>query len=143
MKLVKLYGLQNVLLLAFGMSAFKYGFLDKQANVALALNHWQYTLMVLACMLIAAGGAFINNVAGMGKENTTQYSEATAYNIYIALTLAGVGLGYYIANFTGRPMFCSMFSIQALSSTFTEFTHSSSGVEDRQARSGMASGPAG
>ena len=109
MKFIKLYGLQNVLLLAFGMFAFKYGFLDKQANVALALNHWQYALMVLACMLIAAGGAFINNVAGVGKENTTQYSEATAYNIYIALTLAGVGLGYYIANFTGRPMFSGVF----------------------------------
>lgn len=109
MKFIKLYGLQNVLLLAFGMFAFKYGFLDKQLNVALALNHWQYALMVLACMLIAAGGAFINNVAGVGKENTTQYSEATAYNIYIALTLAGVGLGYYIANFTGRPMFSGVF----------------------------------
>jgi 4-hydroxybenzoate polyprenyltransferase len=109
MKLIKLYGLQNVLLLGFGMFAFKYGFLDRQAGVTLALNEFQYSLMVLACMLIAAGGAFINNVAGVGKENTSQYSEATAYNIYIALTLAGVGLGYYIANLTGRPMFSGVF----------------------------------
>lgn len=109
MKLVKLYGLNNVLLLVFGMLAFKYGFLDRQEILTLALNDWQYGLMVLACALIAAGGAFINNVAGVGKENTTQYSEATAYNIYIALTLAGAGLGYYIANFTGRPMFSGVF----------------------------------
>ncbi|MXN90484.1 prenyltransferase [Flavobacterium sp. Sd200] len=109
MKLIKLFGLQNVLLLALGMFIFKYGFLDLQAGTDLALNQWQYGLMVLAFMLIAAGGAFINNVAGVGKENTTKYSESTAYNIYIALTLVGVGLGYYIANFTGRPMFSGVF----------------------------------
>ncbi len=109
MKLIKLYGLHNAALLAFGMFAFKFGFLDQQADVSLALSNWQYALMVLACVLIAVGGSFINNVAGVGKENTTKYSEATAYNIYIALTLAGVGIGYYIANFTGRPMFSGIF----------------------------------
>lgn len=109
MKFIKLYGLQNVLLLALGMFAFKYGFLDRQADVVLALNSWQYALMVLACGLITAGGTFINNVAGVGKENASQYTEALAYNIYIALTLAGAGIGYYIANFTGRPMFAGVF----------------------------------
>ena len=112
MKLVKLYGLQNVLLLAIGMLAFKYGFLDRQA-VVLALNDWQYIVMVLACSFIAAGGFYINNAAGVGKETTTETSEAKIYNIYIALTLIGVGMGYYIANFVGRPMHSGIFVVGA------------------------------
>jgi len=112
MKLVKLYGLQNVLLLAIGMLAFKYGFLDKQA-VVLALSGWQYIIMVLASSLIAAGGFFINNTAGVGKEANAEISEATIYNIYIALTLAGVGMGYYIANLVGKPMHSGVFVVGA------------------------------
>jgi len=112
MKLVKLYSLQNVLLLAIGMLAFKYGFLDRQP-VVLALNNWQYIVMVLACCFIATGGFYINNTAGVGKENNTEISEAKIYNIYIALTLIGVGLGYYIANFVGRPMHSGIFVVGA------------------------------
>lgn len=113
MKVVKLYGLHNVLLLAIGMLVFKYGFLDRQSDVAMALNGWQYIVMVLACGFIAAGGFFINNTAGVGKENNAQISEAKIYNIYIALTLIGVGMGYYIANFTGKPMFAGVFVVGA------------------------------
>ena len=109
MKLIKLYGLHNVLLLALGMFAFKYGFLDRQSGIILALNELQFAGLVLSCALIAAGGFFINNVVGIGKENTSKYNEATAYNIYIALTLAGVGIGYYVADFIGKPMFSGVF----------------------------------
>jgi 4-hydroxybenzoate polyprenyltransferase len=111
MKIIKLYGLQDVLLLVTGMLAFKYGFLDSQ-QVELALNDWQYLIMVLACALIAAGGLLINNTAGVGKE-TTDLSEAKIYNIYIALTLSGVGMGYYIANFIEKPMFSGVFIVGA------------------------------
>ena len=112
MKLIKLYGLQNVLLLAIGMLAFKYGFLDSQ-EVILAINGWQYIVMVLACCFIAAGGFFINNTAGVGKETNADMTEAKIYNIYIALTLMGVGMGYYIANLTGRPMHSGIFVVGA------------------------------
>jgi 4-hydroxybenzoate polyprenyltransferase len=111
MKIIKLYGLQDVLLLVTGMLAFKYGFLDRQP-VVLALSDWQYLIMVLACALIATGGLFINNTAGVGKE-TTDLSEAKVYNIYIALTLSGVGMGYYIANFIGKPMFSGVYIVGA------------------------------
>jgi len=122
MKLVKLYGLQNVLLLVIGMLVFRYGFLSRQLvsldgittiKLIPALNDWQYVVMVLACALIAAGGFFINNAAGAGKEANTEINEAKIYNIYIALTLIGVGLGYYIANFTGRPIFAGVFIVGA------------------------------
>ena len=112
MKLVRLYSLQNVLLLAIGMLAFKYGFLNRQ-EVVLALNNWQYIIMVLACSFIAAGGFYINNTAGVGKENNTEISEAKIYNTYIALTLIGVGMGYYIANFVGKPMHSGIFVVGA------------------------------
>lgn len=113
MKLLKLTGLPNLLLLAFSLFIFKYGFLDRQAGFTPALNHWQYTLFVLACIFIAAGGFFMNNVFGYGKDANTEVSESKGYNIYIALTLIGVGLGYYIANFTGKPMYVAVFVVAA------------------------------
>jgi len=113
MKLLKLTGLTNLLLLALSLFIFKYGFLDRQAGFTPALNHWQYALFVLACVFIAAGGFFMNNVFGCGKEANTEVSESKGYNIYIALTIIGVGLGYYIANFTGKPMYVSVFVVAA------------------------------
>lgn len=113
MKLLKLTGLPNLLLLAFSLFIFKYGFLDRQAGFTPALNHWQYALFVLACIFIAAGGFFMNNVFGYGKDSSTEVSESKGYNIYIALTLIGVGLGYYIANFTGKPMYVAVFVVAA------------------------------
>ena len=113
MKLLKLTGLPNLLLLALSLFVFKYGFLDRQAGFESALNNWQYALFVLACVLIAAGGFFMNTVFGYGKDTNTSISEAKGYNFYIALTLAGVALGYYIANFTGKPMFVGIFIVAA------------------------------
>lgn len=109
MKLLKLFGLPYLFLLAFGMLVFRYGFLNPQSGVVTALNEWQYGILVLACLCVAAGGIFINNVFGFGKDNTTHISEAKGYNIYMALTLAGVGMGYYIANFINKPLFTGIF----------------------------------
>ena len=40
---------------------FRYGFLELQ-NIPLALAHWQYGLLVLTTVLIAAGGYVINDI---------------------------------------------------------------------------------
>ena len=113
MKFLKLIGFPNLLLLAFGMFVFKYGFLDLQENLQPALNNLQYAAMVLGCVLIAAGGFFMNNVFGFGKDEHPEITEAKGYNVYAAFTIVGIGLGYYIADFVGKPFFTGVFIIGA------------------------------
>lgn len=113
MKFLKLIGFGNLLLLAFSQFIFKYGFLDYQPELVLALNDGKYALLVLACISIAAGGFFINATAGIGKTPNANMSEAKIYNIYIAFNLIGLGLGYYIADYIGRPSFMGIFVVAA------------------------------
>ncbi|MEL1244573.1 UbiA family prenyltransferase [Flavobacterium sp. DGU11] len=112
MKILKLIELPNLLLLTFAMLVFHYGFLDQQQSILPALNGWQYGLFTLSCVFIAAGGFLMNNVAGIGRPETG-LTEAQGYNLYIALTLIGVGFGYYIANFVGKPMYVGIFGVAA------------------------------
>ena len=78
---------------------FRYGFLNYQ-NIPLALNDWQYFLLVFATVMIAAGGYIINNIMDQATDNDNKpnqvvvgksISETNAYNAYFACTVLGVG----------------------------------------------------
>ena len=98
-----------LLLIAFGLLIFRYGFLNLQPGLLLALNSWQYLLMVLATLMVAAGGFYINNYHSADERT----HEGKAYNIYAALTLAGIGIGYYLSDYVGKPMVVVIFIIAA------------------------------
>lgn len=96
---------------------FKYGFLDQQ-NIPLALNDWQYLLLVVTTVLIAGAGYLINNI--FDKETDTinkpeevvigkSISEDKAFNLYIAMNIMGVGIGFYLSNLIGKPAFALLF----------------------------------
>ncbi|OIQ18655.1 MAG: hypothetical protein BM557_06940 [Flavobacterium sp. MedPE-SWcel] len=110
MKLLNLISFKNLLLIAFGLLVFRYGFLDLQSGLPLALNHWKYLLMVLATLLVAAAGFFITNYH---TEDEKTLSEGKAYNIYGGLTLIGVGIGYYLSNDLGKPIIVAVLIITA------------------------------
>lgn len=121
MAFLKLIRYQNLLMLALMQLIFRYGFLELQA-VPLALNDWQYLILVLATVCIAGGGYLINNVFDQTTDTFnkpddvvigTQISEATAYNYYIALNIIGVGSGFYLANYIGKPGFAALFVVIA------------------------------
>lgn len=100
MEFLKRVNINNLLLLAFGLFIFRYGFLDLQPGLPLALNHWQYALMVLATVLVAAAGFFITDY-----HTKDEYShEGKAYNIYAVLTLAGIAIGYYLSDHIEKPL---------------------------------------
>lgn len=108
-------------MLALMQSIFHFGFL-KQQNIALALADWQFLLLVLATVCIAAGGYVINNIFDVATdlENKPQnvvinngISEAAAYNYYFALNIVGVGTGFYLSNTILRPGFAAAFIIVA------------------------------
>ncbi|MBF7091355.1 geranylgeranylglycerol-phosphate geranylgeranyltransferase [Flavobacterium sp. ALJ2] len=126
MKYLKLIRYQNLLMLAFMQILFRYGFLKLQ-NIPLALAHWQYALLVLSTVLIAAAGYVINNIFDqetdlINKPNDVvvgkSISETAAYNIYVALNISGVAIGFYLSNVIMRPGFATVFILVAASLYF-------------------------
>ena len=61
MKYLKLIRFQNLLMIALMQCIIRYGFLKLQ-KVELALADWQFALLVLATVFIAAGGYIINDI---------------------------------------------------------------------------------
>ncbi|TDE07225.1 geranylgeranylglycerol-phosphate geranylgeranyltransferase [Flavobacterium sandaracinum] len=121
MKFLKLIRYQNLLMLAFMQLIFRYGFFKIQ-NVSLALADWQYGLLILSTVLIAAGGYVINNIFDqdtdqINKPNSVivgkNISETQAYNFYIGLTVTGVAIGFYLSNVIAKPGFASLFILIA------------------------------
>lgn len=117
MKLLKLIRYQNLLMIALMQLVFKYGFLDQQ-NIPLALNDWQYLLLVLTTVLLAGAGYLINNIFDKETDLVNKpedvivgkyISEDKAFNLYIGLNIVGVGIGFYLANFIGKPAFALLF----------------------------------
>ncbi len=117
----KLIRYQNLLMIAVMQFLFRYTFLIWQ-NIPLALSDLQHVLLVLATILIAAGGYVINDIFDQQTDTENKphkvfigqaFSESTAYNIYVALTTAGVGIGFYLANTINKPSFATLFILIA------------------------------
>ncbi|WP_264537747.1 geranylgeranylglycerol-phosphate geranylgeranyltransferase [Flavobacterium sp. N1736] len=113
MKYLKLIRYQNLLMLAFMQLLFRYAFL-KQQDIPLALADWQYGLLVLSTVLLAAAGYVINNILDVATDTINKpnnvvigkgISETRGYNIYIALNITGVAIGCYLSNVIMRPTF--------------------------------------
>ena len=119
MKYLKLIRYQNLLLLALMQLIFRYGFLKFQ-NIFLSLADWQYGLLVLSTVLIAAAGYIINDILDQETDSDNRpestivgklISEKAAYNLYFILNITGVGIGYYLANVIHKPSFAGVFII--------------------------------
>ncbi len=121
MKYLQIIRYKNLLLLAFMQLLFRYGFL-KQQNISLALSNFQFVLLVLATVFIAAGGYIINDIFDQDADAINKpkkaiigktISESMAYNLYVSFTLCGVCIGYYLSNVIQRPMFLIIFILIA------------------------------
>lgn len=73
----------------------------------LSLSNFQFALLVLSTVLIAAAGYVINNIMDQDNDEITKpkdrivgkaISESSAYTIYVALNITGVGIGFYLSN---------------------------------------------
>ncbi|MDQ8015090.1 MAG: geranylgeranylglycerol-phosphate geranylgeranyltransferase, partial [Flavobacterium nitrogenifigens] len=94
----------------------------KQQEIPLALSDWQYVLLVLSTVLLAAAGYVINNIYDVGTDSINKpndvvvgkgITETMAYNIYIGLNISGVALGFILSNIIMRPTFASLFILIA------------------------------
>lgn len=118
---LKLVRWQNLLMLAFMQLLFRYGFLKWQ-NIPLSLADWQFTLLVISTVLIAAGGYIINNIFDQDTDSVNtpgqvivgkSISEVVAYNLYFVMNFIGVGIGFYLSNVIERPGFAAIFILVA------------------------------
>ncbi|WP_082564299.1 geranylgeranylglycerol-phosphate geranylgeranyltransferase [Flavobacterium sp. Root420] len=121
MKYLKLIRYQNLLMLAFMQLLFRYSFL-KQQDIQLALTDWQYGLLVLSTILLAAAGYVINNIFDVASDTINKpndvvigkgITETRAYNIYFGLNITGVAIGFYLSNVIMRPGFATIFILIA------------------------------
>ncbi|OAB78931.1 prenyltransferase [Cochleicola gelatinilyticus] len=87
-------------------------------EVSTALDTPQFIILVFASVCIAAAGNCINDIYDVQADRINKpqsvivgrnISEKSADRLYILLTLAGVGMGFYTSNVIGRPGFASIF----------------------------------
>ena len=121
MKFLKLIRFQNLLLLALMQLIFRFGYLEL-INIPLSLFYWQYCLLILATVLIAAGGYIINDVFDQEADEINKpkntiigksISETNAYTIYAAITITGVACGFVLANSVNHSNFAIIFVLIA------------------------------
>lgn len=100
---------------------FRFGYLEL-INIPLSLFYWQYALLVLSTVLIAAGGYVINDIfdTETDQENKPKkvlvgksISEDLAYKIYSGVTIAGVACGFILSNSISHPNFAILFVLVA------------------------------
>jgi 4-hydroxybenzoate polyprenyltransferase len=105
---------------------FRYGFL-KQQDGYLSLADWQYFLLVLSTVLLAAAGYVINDIFDQETDTINRpekvivgkaISESRAYNIYVGLNIIGVAIGFYLSNVIQKPSFATIFIFIAASLYF-------------------------
>lgn len=121
MKYLNLIRYKNLFLLAFMQLVILFGFLKMQ-DIPLALALWQYCLLIISTVCIAAGGYIINDIMDQDVDSINKpkkaivgntISENFAYNLYVAFSIIGVGIGFYLSKLIGRPNFVTVFILCA------------------------------
>ncbi|MAN59313.1 MAG: prenyltransferase [Flavobacteriaceae bacterium] len=111
----------NLLLLAYAQLLIKYSVFPAFGVTGL-LPNFQFSILVLATLSIAAGGYVINDIYDreidrINKPNRVwigmAVSERRATQFYIVLTGLGVVLGFYVSHAIDKPGFASIFVVIA------------------------------
>ena len=100
---------------------FRFGYLEL-IDIPLSLFYWQYALLVLSTVFIAAGGYVINDIFDIETDQENKpnkviigkfISEELAYKIYAGLTITGVACGFVLSNSISHPNFAIIFVLIA------------------------------
>ncbi|MEN3322369.1 geranylgeranylglycerol-phosphate geranylgeranyltransferase [Mariniflexile soesokkakense] len=119
MNLLNLIRWKNLLMIAIVQLLIKYALLEP-FGVQTSLNTSEITLLIIATICIAAAGNIINDIYDVETDFINKpdklivgksISEKTAYNLFIAFNVAGVGVGFYLSNLVDRSAFFSLFVI--------------------------------
>ncbi|WP_299101020.1 geranylgeranylglycerol-phosphate geranylgeranyltransferase [uncultured Winogradskyella sp.] len=114
---------KNLLMIAFMQYLIKYALLipfQESHGVTISLSHFNFFLLVLSTILIAAGGYVINDINDIETDRinkpsklivTKNISEKDAYSLFMAFNIIGVGLGFYLTYGIGKTSFFAIFFI--------------------------------
>lgn len=108
---------KNLLMLVCIQCLIKYA-LFEPFGVAMALNGFSFSLLVIATVCIAAAGNVINDICDIETDFVNKpdsiivgvnISEKTAYNLFIILNIIGVGVGFYVSHLVDKSPFFGLF----------------------------------
>ena len=107
----------NLLMILLTQVLVKY-FLFEPFGIATVLTAFDFALLVLSMMCLAAAGNIINDIHDTVADRInkpqkliigTKISEKTAWNWFIILNIIGVGIGFYLSNLVDKPSFVALF----------------------------------
>ncbi len=119
MKHFHLIRYQNLIFIALVQIFIKFG-LFHPFGIDVTLNSFEFALLVMATVCIAAGGNIINDIYDVeidkiNKPNKVligkSITERSATRLYIILNVIGVGIGFYLSNTIEKPGFAALFII--------------------------------
>ncbi|WP_084158113.1 geranylgeranylglycerol-phosphate geranylgeranyltransferase [Gaetbulibacter saemankumensis] len=117
MEILNLIRWKNLLMIAVMQWLVKFSLLTPM-GITGSLTPFEFILLMLATVSIAAAGNIINDVYDVetdviNKPNILiigkSISEKTAYNLFIICNVFGVGLGYYLSHTINRSGFFTIF----------------------------------
>ncbi|PHR12764.1 MAG: prenyltransferase [Aequorivita sp.] len=115
MDYLKLIRYQNLLFLALVQIFIKYGLFN---SFETTLNNFEFSLLVIATLCIAAAGNIINDIYDVEIDKINKpskvligkkISERNSNQLFIILNIIGVGIGFYLSNVIGKPGFAALF----------------------------------
>lgn len=107
----------NLLMIILTQALVKYQ-LFKPFGIEVTLNDFNFFLLVLSMICLAAAGNIINDLHDIKTDFInkpqkliigTHISEKTAYNLFFLFNILGVGIGFYLSNLVGKPSFTALF----------------------------------
>ncbi|MDD7887899.1 geranylgeranylglycerol-phosphate geranylgeranyltransferase [Flavivirga sp. 57AJ16] len=119
MNFLNLIRWKNLLMIALVQLLIKYAFLEP-FGAQTSLTSLGMVLLILATIFIAAAGNIINDIYDVETDFVNKpnkliigksISEKTAYNLFIAFNVIGVGLGFYISHLVDKSPFFSIFVV--------------------------------
>lgn len=117
MPFLKLVRLPNLLMIVLTQVLVKY-FLFEPFGIDTVLDHFNFSLLVVSMICLAAAGNIINDLYDTAADRInkpqklligTKISEKAAWNWFITLNVIGVGIGFYLSNLVGKPSFVALF----------------------------------
>ena len=119
MKYLKLFRYQNLIFIALAQVFIKYG-LFLPFNIDITLSSFEFALLVIATLCIAAGGNVINDIYDVQIDKVNKpdkviigklITESSANRLFVVLNVIGVGIGFYLSNVIERPSFAALFIV--------------------------------
>lgn len=114
---------KNLLMIAIMQYLIKYALLlpfSESHGVVTTLSHFNFFLLVLATIFIAAAGYIINDINDIETDKINKpnqliinkfISEKDATTLFMVLNIIGVGLGFYLTYSIGKTSFFAIFFI--------------------------------